>query len=130
MTQLPKRNPVVLAKELATLDVVSGGRLLFGLGAGYLEPEFRALGAPFEQRGAVTNEAIEAIKALWMMEKPTYQGWFFSFGGIDAQPRPIQNPIRRYMWEKRAVMARGEVRRWLVRNSLIRCRLNELRRRV
>ena len=89
---LPQRNPVVLAKELATLDVVSGGRLLFGLGAGYLEPEFRALGAPFEQRGAVTNEAIEAIKALWTMEKPTYQGRFFSFGGIDAQPRPIQKP--------------------------------------
>src|SRR5215472_3002262 len=70
---LPQRNPLVLAKELASLDVVSGGRLLFGIGAGYLEPEFRALGAPFEQRGAVTNEAIEAIKALWTMEKPTYQ---------------------------------------------------------
>ena len=89
---LPQRNPVVLAKELATLDVVSKGRLLFGLGAGYLEPEFRALGAPFEQRGSVTNEAIEAIKALWTMEKPTYRGRFFSFGGIDAQPRPIQKP--------------------------------------
>jgi probable F420-dependent oxidoreductase len=89
---LPQRNPVVLAKELATLDVASGGRLLFGLGAGYLEPEFRALGAPFEQRGAVTDEAIEAIKALWMMEKPAYQGRFFSFGGVDAQPRPTQKP--------------------------------------
>ncbi len=89
---LPQRNPVVLAKELATLDVVSGGRLLFGLGAGYLEPEFRALGAPFEQRGAVTDEAIEAIKALWIMEKPIYQGRSFSFGGIDAQPRPAQKP--------------------------------------
>ncbi|HZS04243.1 MAG TPA: LLM class F420-dependent oxidoreductase [Blastocatellia bacterium] len=89
---LPQRNPVVLAKELASLDVVSKGRLIFGLGAGYLEPEFRAVGAPFEERGAVTDEAIEAIKALWTMEKPAYEGRFFSFGGIDAQPRPVQKP--------------------------------------
>jgi probable F420-dependent oxidoreductase len=89
---LPQRNPVVLAKELASLDVVSKGRLIFGLGAGYLEPEFRAIGAPFEQRGAVTDEAIEVIQALWMMEKPMYKGTFFSFAGIDAQPRPVQKP--------------------------------------
>ena len=89
---LPQRNPVVLAKELASVDVVSKGRLIFGLGAGYLEPEFRALGAPFEDRGAVTDEAIEAIKALWTMDKPAYKGRFFSFSGIDSQPRPIQKP--------------------------------------
>jgi probable F420-dependent oxidoreductase len=89
---LPQRNPLVLAKELASVDVVSKGRLIFGLGAGYLEPEFRALGAPFEDRGAVTDEAIEAIKALWTMEKPVYKGRFFSFEGIDAQPRPVQKP--------------------------------------
>jgi probable F420-dependent oxidoreductase len=89
---LPQRNPVVLAKELASVDVVSKGRLIFGLGAGYLEPEFRALGAPFEDRGAVTDEAIEAIKALWTMKKPAYKGRFFSFDGIDAQPRPVQKP--------------------------------------
>jgi probable F420-dependent oxidoreductase len=89
---LPQRNPLVLAKELASVDVVSKGRLIFGLGAGYLEPEFRALGAPFEDRGAVTDEAIVAIKALWMMEKPVYKGRFFSFEGIDAQPRPVQKP--------------------------------------
>ncbi|HXI93623.1 MAG TPA: LLM class F420-dependent oxidoreductase [Blastocatellia bacterium] len=89
---LPQRNPLVLAKELASVDVVSRGRLIFGLGAGYLEPEFRALGAPFEDRGAVTDEAIEAIKALWTMEKPAYKGRFFSFEGIDSQPRPVQKP--------------------------------------
>ena len=89
---LPQRNPLVLAKELASVDVVSKGRLIFGLGAGYLEPEFRALGAPFEERGAVTDEAIEAIKALWTMEKPAYKGRFFSFEGIDSQPRPVQKP--------------------------------------
>ncbi|HZM86640.1 MAG TPA: LLM class F420-dependent oxidoreductase [Blastocatellia bacterium] len=89
---LPQRNPLVLAKELASVDVVSKGRLIFGLGAGYLEPEFRALAAPFEDRGAVTDEAIEAVKALWTMEKPAYQGRFFSFEGIDSQPRPVQRP--------------------------------------
>lgn len=89
---MPQRNPVVLAKELASLDVVSKGRLIFGLGAGYLEPEFRAVGAPFEQRGAVTDEAIKALKALWTMKKPAHTGRFFSFEGIDAQPRPVQKP--------------------------------------
>jgi probable F420-dependent oxidoreductase len=89
---LPQRNPLVLAKELASLDVVSKGRLLFGLGAGYLEPEFRALGAPFAERGAVTDEAIDAIKALWTMDSPAYAGQFFHFSGIDAQPRPVQKP--------------------------------------
>ena len=89
---LPQRNPVVLAKELATLDVVSRGRLEFGLGAGYLEPEFRAIGAPFEERGAVTDESIEVLRALWTEEKPAFDGEFFSFDGIDAQPRPVQRP--------------------------------------
>src|SRR5262249_31767166 len=89
---LPQRNPVVLAKELASLDVVSKGRLIFGLGAGYLEPEFRAIGAPFEHRGAVTNESIEVLKALWTMPQPACEGRFFSFSDIDAQPRPVQKP--------------------------------------
>jgi probable F420-dependent oxidoreductase len=89
---LPQRNPLVLAKELASVDVLSKGRLLFGLGAGYLEPEFRALGAPFDERGAVTDEAIEALRALWTMKEPSYDGRFFSFDGIDAQPRPVQKP--------------------------------------
>jgi probable F420-dependent oxidoreductase len=89
---LPQRNPLVLAKELSTVDVLSNGRLIFGLGVGYLEPEFRALGAPFEQRGPVTDEAIEVLKALWTMEKPSHKGQFFSFSGIDAQPRPVQKP--------------------------------------
>jgi probable F420-dependent oxidoreductase len=89
---LPQRNPVVLAKELASLDVLSKGRLIFGVGAGYLEPEFRAIGAPFEDRGAATDEWIEVLKALWTMDKPAYKGKYFSFDGIDAQPRPVQKP--------------------------------------
>ncbi len=89
---LPQRNPLVLAKELASVDVLSGGRLVFGIGAGYLQPEFEALGAPFEDRGERTDEYIEVIRALWTQEAPRFEGRFFSFGGIDAQPRPVQEP--------------------------------------
>jgi probable F420-dependent oxidoreductase len=89
---LPQRNPVVLAKELASVDVVSGGRLLFGLGAGYLEPEFAAVGASFGDRGQRTDEYIQAIRALWTQDKPQFEGRFVSFAGIDAHPRPIQKP--------------------------------------
>ena len=89
---LPQRNPVELAKELASVDVASGGRLLFGLGAGYLEPEFRALGAPFEERGARTDEYIEVVRTLWTAEKPAFAGASVRFSGIDAHPRPLQTP--------------------------------------
>ncbi|HYL99851.1 MAG TPA: LLM class F420-dependent oxidoreductase [Blastocatellia bacterium] len=89
---LPQRNPLILAKELTSIDILSNGRLIFGLGVGYLEPEFRALGAPFEDRGPVTDESIEVLKALWTMEKPEHKGRFFSFSGIDSQPRPLQKP--------------------------------------
>jgi len=89
---LPQRNPVVLAKELATVDRLSQGRLVFGLGAGYLKPEFQALGAPFADRGRRTDEYIEAILALWTQDKPEYKGEYVAFGGIQAQPRPVQSP--------------------------------------
>jgi len=89
---LPQRNPVVLAKELASVDVLSGGRLIFGIGAGYLTSEFEALGASFADRGERTSEYIEAIRALWTQAQPSFEGRFVSFGGIDAQPRPIQKP--------------------------------------
>jgi len=89
---LPQRNPLVLAKELASLDVVSGGRLIFGVGAGYLRAEFEALGASFDDRGARMDECLDAIRAMWTAEKPEYRGRFFSFGNIDAQPRPVQQP--------------------------------------
>jgi len=89
---LPQRNPLVLAKEIASVDVVSGGRAVLGIGAGYLEAEFRALGVPFARRGARTDEAIDAIRALWSQEKPAFRGRFFAFEGVDAHPRPVQRP--------------------------------------
>jgi probable F420-dependent oxidoreductase len=90
---LPQRNPVVLAKQLASLDVLSNGRLVFGVGVGYLEPEFRAIGADFEHRGAVTDEYLEAIQHLWYDEHPEYHGRFAGFAGVDAHPRPVQQPV-------------------------------------
>jgi probable F420-dependent oxidoreductase len=90
---LPQRNPVVLAKQLASLDVLSGGRLIFGVGVGYLEPEFRAVGADFAERGAVTDEYLDAIAHLWYEQHPAYHGRFVDFGGVDAHPRPVQQPI-------------------------------------
>jgi probable F420-dependent oxidoreductase len=89
---LPQRNPVVLAKELASVDVLSRGRLIAGFGAGYLKPEFDAIGAPFADKGARTNEYIEIIRALWTMEKPQFAGRFHRFSGVDAHPRPVQRP--------------------------------------
>src|SRR5262245_43281878 len=89
---LPQRNPLVLAKELASVDVLSQGRLIFGLGAGYLRPEFDALGARFEDRGARTDEYIDAIRALWTEAKPSFAGRTVRFGRIDARPRPVQRP--------------------------------------
>ena len=90
---LPQRNPLVLAKQVASLDVLSAGRVSLGVGAGYLEPEFRALGANFADRGAVTDEYLDAMLALWYDERPEYHGRFVDFAGIDAHPRPLQRPI-------------------------------------
>jgi probable F420-dependent oxidoreductase len=89
---LPQRNPVVLAKELASVDVLSNGRLTFGIGIGYLKPEFDAIGAPFDHKGPRTEEFLAAMIALWSMEKPEYRGRFVSFGGVNAMPRPVQKP--------------------------------------
>jgi probable F420-dependent oxidoreductase len=89
---LPQRNPLVLAKELASVDVVSNGRLIFGLGIGYLKPEFAALGIPFDHKGPRAMEYLQAMQALWTQEQPAYQGRFVSFSGIQAFPRPVQRP--------------------------------------
>lgn len=89
---LPQRNPVELAKELASVDVLSNGRLIFGLGAGYLKPEFDALGSDFATRGARTSEYIEVIRSLWVEDAPSFEGSFVRYSGIQAQPRPVQRP--------------------------------------
>jgi probable F420-dependent oxidoreductase len=89
---LPQRNPLVLGKELASVDVVSRGRLIFGLGIGYLKPEFDALGIPFTRKGARSIEYLEAILAIWTQPQPRYRGRFVNFEGIQSLPRPVQRP--------------------------------------
>lgn len=90
---IPHRNPVFMAKALATVDVLSGGRLTVGCGAGWMHEEFRALNLPpFEARGKVTNEYIEAMRIAWTDPNPAYQGEFVQFGNVDITPRPVQNP--------------------------------------
>ncbi|HET9724609.1 MAG TPA: LLM class F420-dependent oxidoreductase, partial [Actinomycetota bacterium] len=89
---LPLRNPLVLAKELATLDVLSGGRVMFGIGVGYVEREFRALGASFEDRGDRTDEYLGAMLALWTEDHPSFEGRFYAFEGVRSHPRPLQQP--------------------------------------
>jgi len=89
---LPQRNPLVLAKELASVDVLSGGRLVFGLGIGYLKAEFDALGIPFTDKGARSMEYLAAMRAVWMQERPSYAGRFVAFRNIQSLPRPRQRP--------------------------------------
>lgn len=89
---LPLRRPLVLAKELATVDVLSGGRLILGVSVGYVEAEFRAIGVPFEDRGARLEECLSAIRAIWTADRPRFAGRFVSFDGVQARPRPIQRP--------------------------------------
>lgn len=86
---LPQRNPLVLAKQAASLDVLSGGRLRLGLGVGWLAEEMRAVGVSPSERGERTNEYLDAMRALWTDEAPSYRGRYVSFDGVDAHPRPV-----------------------------------------
>src|SRR5256884_7066488 len=89
---MPHHNPVLLAKALATLDLVSGGRLIAGFAGGYVEAEFRALGVAFKERGAITDEYLQAIRVLWTEEVPRFAGRFAAFDGIRFEPKPRQRP--------------------------------------
>ena len=90
---LPYRNPVVTAKMLATLDVLSGGRLTLGIGVGWMEEEFKALGLDnFEQRGEVSNEYIKLFKELWTKDQPEFNGKHYQISGSGFQPKPLQKP--------------------------------------
>ena len=93
VTIVPHRNPLVAAKALATLDVLSKGRLVVGVGVGWMREEFEALGLPpFEERGAVTDEYIRAYKELWTSDDPSFQGKYVSFDDISFLPKPVQKP--------------------------------------
>jgi probable F420-dependent oxidoreductase len=90
---LPYRNPLVTAKVVATLDVLSGGRVDLGIGAGWMREEFEALGYDyFERRGAVTDEQIRVMQRLWTEALPAFEGEFYRFPPLGAQPHPLQQP--------------------------------------
>lgn len=89
---LPYLNPLNLAKSVATLDVMSGGRVTLGVGVGMLEAENRALGSDFSTRGAYADESIEIMRELWTADDPEYSGRFFDFGGFKFSPKPAQKP--------------------------------------
>ena len=90
---VPHRNPHIAAKSLATLDLLSEGRLVVGVGVGWMREEFQALGLPpFEERGAVTDEYIRAFKVLWTEDDPHFQGKYISFDDISFLPKPVQKP--------------------------------------
>jgi probable F420-dependent oxidoreductase len=89
---IPERNPLLLAKEVATLDKLSGGRFLFGIGAGWLREETEIMGGNFDRRWGQTKEAIMAMKELWTKDEAAYQGKFYNFPAVRSFPKPTQRP--------------------------------------
>ena len=90
---VPQRNPLVLAKEVATLDKLSEGRMVLGVGVGWLEEEFEALGVPFAQRGKRLDDYIVAMRRLWTENEAQYAGEFTSFPAVVARPKPSQGSV-------------------------------------
>jgi probable F420-dependent oxidoreductase len=90
---IPYRHPVLTAKILATLDVLSEGRMILGAGVGWMQEEFEALGLrTYTERGAVTNEYLRLFKELWTKDEPVFQGQYYQVSGIGFQPKPVQQP--------------------------------------
>ena len=90
---LPQHSPVITAKQVATLDVLAGGRVLLGIGVGWLKEEFEAIGASFEDRAARTDEYIAVLRALWSQERPSFQGQFVRFDGAYCRPQPLRGTV-------------------------------------
>jgi probable F420-dependent oxidoreductase len=89
---IPEHNPLLLAKQIATLDLLSHGRFLFGIGAGWLQEETEVMGGNFAHRWSQTREAVLAMKALWTKEEAEYHGKFYDFPPIRCSPKPFQKP--------------------------------------
>jgi probable F420-dependent oxidoreductase len=89
----PQRNPVVLAKEVATLDHLSGGRMLLGVGVGWLEEEFDAIGVPFAERGRRTDDGVAAMRALWSQDRASFHGEFTTFTDCICRPQPVRGTV-------------------------------------
>ena len=89
---IPERNPLILAKETATLDYYSGGRFIFGIGAGWNREETEIMGGDFPHRWTQTREAVEVIKELWTKDEAEYHGKYYDFPPVRSFPRPAQRP--------------------------------------
>ncbi len=90
---LSQTNPLYLAKQAASLDFVSGGRFMLGVGIGWLREEFEALGVPFERRGARFDDSVEAMRKVWSGDVVEHQSDFISWSGFKSYPLPVQNPL-------------------------------------
>src|SRR6201987_3520186 len=90
---LPQRNPLVLAKEVATLDYLSGGRIELGIGVGWLKEEFEALGIPFERRGKRADEYVASMRALWASDGASFTGEFVKFEKVSCNPKPVAKSV-------------------------------------
>ncbi|MEZ5409934.1 MAG: LLM class F420-dependent oxidoreductase [Acidimicrobiales bacterium] len=90
---VPQHNPVITAKQVATLDQMSGGRVLLGIGVGWMKEEFDAIGAPFEDRGARTDEYVAVMRELWTSERPTFHGRWVNFDETYCRPQPAQGSV-------------------------------------
>jgi probable F420-dependent oxidoreductase len=89
---VPYRNPVVTAKMVSSLDALSGGRVILGVGAGWLAEESAALGVPFAERGPMTDEYLAAMRELWTSSAPSFAGKYTRFSGLKFEPKPVQRP--------------------------------------
>jgi probable F420-dependent oxidoreductase len=89
---VPQRHPVMLAKQMTSIDVLTRGRLILGVAAGYVEPELAALGVPLSERAARTDEYLAAMRELWTAPEPRFEGRFVTFDGVVQVPRPVQRP--------------------------------------
>lgn len=90
---LPQRNPLVLAKHLATIDVLTGGRMELGIGVGWLKEEFNAIGIPFMRRGARVDEYVRAMRVLWEADDVSFTGEFVEFDRVSCNPKPLQGRV-------------------------------------
>ena len=90
---LPQHSPVITAKQVATLDVMSGGRVLLGIGVGWLKEEFDAIGASFSDRAARTDEYVAVLRTLWREERPSFDGEFIRFEGAYCRPQPVNGAV-------------------------------------
>ena len=90
---LPQREPLALAKQVATLDFMSGGRIELGIGVGWLKEEFAAIGVPFEKRGKRADEYIGAMRALWASDGASYHGEFVNFDKVNSNPKPVRGYV-------------------------------------